>query len=142
MLGGKDLTRYSRIPWRIAYGCAMTVRRRKNIETEDGITERRGYDTIYEEIACRISRRKKDVADTQTRGPNPSEYTLVVYCDKSYDIRKGDRIDCYYLSKSTSYEDELMLGKKVNSKYINCLAGDSRSYDTHQEIEIYRHIDA
>lgn len=145
-LGGKDLSRYRSIPFRLAYGCAMRVRRRRDVVTEDGITKRAGYEVIYDEIPCRVSRtglaRGKESANTLTRAPNPSEYALVVYLDKSYKINKGDRIDCYYLSKITSATDEEMYGKKVNNKYIDCLAGEPRSYDTHQEIEIYREMDA
>lgn len=52
---------------------------------------------IYTKIPCKISLNYQDLPEEDSLLINPTNQHIGIFCDPSYDIRKGDKIKAYVL---------------------------------------------
>lgn len=95
-----------------------TVKRRAEVEAEDGTTEVQ-VNSVVGEYACRVSFSNQDVRDATQDDISPKLLGVKLFFDVGVDIRKGDVIKAVKMGENGEVLQEIEGVAALPSVYVN-----------------------
>lgn len=95
-----------------------TVKRRAEVEAEDGTTEVQ-VNSVVGEYACRVSFSNQDVRDATQEDISPKLLGVKLFFDVGVDIRKGDVIKAVKMGENGEVLQEIEGVAAFPSVYVN-----------------------